>query len=318
MTEVRCQPWGNLPSKVDLWTLQSSQVKVEILTLGAIIRSIYSKGKDGQMDDVVLGYDDLEGYVLDKRYFGAVVGRVANRIAQGCFVVDGKTYRLEINNGPNALHGGSRGFNKAIWIATAVECGVKMCLTSPDGDQGYPGEMQVSVTYTLQEGTLTAEYQAQSTKTTPINLTNHSYFNLGGQVKGEIKAVDGSPFDLRQPVLIGPQLKKVPGSGFDHNFCLSSPGDPWTEKTAARIYHPGSGRILEVSTSQPGVQFYTANVLDGSIIGKGGVKYGKHCAFCLETQNWPDAVNQASFPDCLLHPDEEYRHLTRFTFTYAD
>ncbi|XP_057703417.1 aldose 1-epimerase isoform X3 [Corythoichthys intestinalis] len=259
MTEVRCQPWGNLPSKVDLWTLQSSQVKVEILTLGAIIRSIYSKGKDGQMDDVVLGYDDLEGYVLDKRYFGAVVGRVANRIAQGCFVVDGKTYRLEINNGPNALHGGSRGFNKAIWIATAVECGVKMCLTSPDGDQGYPGEMQVSVTYTLQEGTLTAEYQAQSTKTTPINLTNHSYFNLGGQAAdniydhevsinansylpvddtsiptGEIKAVDGSPFDLRQPVLIGPQLKKVPGSGFDHNFCLSSPGDPWTEKTAAR------------------------------------------------------------------------------------
>ncbi|XP_061546203.1 aldose 1-epimerase isoform X3 [Phycodurus eques] len=339
MTQVRCQLWGNSPSKVDLWTLQSSQVKVEVLTLGAIIRSVWTKGKDGEMEDVVLGYDDLQGYVSDKRYFGAVVGRVANRIAQGCFVADGKTYRLDINNGPNSLHGGLHGFNKAIWIATAVEGGVKMCLTSPDGDQGYPGEMQVSVTYTLQEETLTVEYQAQSSKTTPINLTNHSYFNLAGQKccatfmpdvtrhtpakninfhlaadnvydhevsitahsylpvdgtsipTGEIKAVDGSPFDLRQPVLIGPQLKKVPGGGFDHNFCLSSPGDPWTERIAARVYHSVSGRILEVSTTQPGVQFYTANFLDGSIMGKGGVKYGKHCSFCLETQNWPDAVN---------------------------
>ncbi|XP_077438279.1 galactose mutarotase [Vanacampus margaritifer] len=342
MTQVQCQPWGNLSSKVDLWTLQSPQVKVEVLTLGAIIRSVWSKGKDGLLEDVVLGYDDLEGYVSDKRYFGAVVGRVANRIAQGCFVVEGKTYQLDLNNGPNALHGGLRGFNKAIWIATVVENGVKMCLTSPDGDQGYPGEMRVSVTYTLQEETLTAEYQAQSSKTTPINLTNHSYFNLAGQSAdiyshevsiiadsylpvddtsiptGEINAVDGSPFDLRQPVLIGPQLKKIPGGGFDHNFCLSSPGDPWTERVAARVYHPASGRILQVSTSQPGVQFYTANFLDGSIIGKGGVKYGKHCSFCLEAQNWPDAVNQASFPGCLLRPGEKYRHLTRFTFTSAD
>ncbi|XP_051937103.1 aldose 1-epimerase isoform X2 [Hippocampus zosterae] len=305
MTQVRSQPWGQLSSKVDLWTLQSSQVKVEVLTLGAIIRSVCSKGKDGQMEDVVLGYDDLEGYVSDKRFFGAVVGRVANRIAQGRFVVEGKTYQLEINNGPHALHGGLRGFNK--------------------------GE------------TLTTEYQAQSSKTTPINLTNHSYFNLAGKAAdniydhevsiiahsylpvddtsiptGEIKVVDGSPFDLRQAVLIGPRLKKVPGGGFDHNFCLSSPGEPWTERVAARVSHSASGRILEVSTSQPGIQFYTANVLDGSIIGKGGVQYGKHCSFCLETQNWPNAVNQASFPGCLLHPGEEYRHVTRYTFTCAD
>ncbi|XP_051937099.1 aldose 1-epimerase isoform X1 [Hippocampus zosterae] len=343
MTQVRSQPWGQLSSKVDLWTLQSSQVKVEVLTLGAIIRSVCSKGKDGQMEDVVLGYDDLEGYVSDKRFFGAVVGRVANRIAQGRFVVEGKTYQLEINNGPHALHGGLRGFNKAIWIATAVKDGVKLCLTSPDGDQGYPGTLLVSVTYTLQGETLTTEYQAQSSKTTPINLTNHSYFNLAGKAAdniydhevsiiahsylpvddtsiptGEIKVVDGSPFDLRQAVLIGPRLKKVPGGGFDHNFCLSSPGEPWTERVAARVSHSASGRILEVSTSQPGIQFYTANVLDGSIIGKGGVQYGKHCSFCLETQNWPNAVNQASFPGCLLHPGEEYRHVTRYTFTCAD
>lgn len=342
MTQVSHQQWGEVSSlgSVDLWILQSSQVRVEVLTLGAIIRSVCSRGKHGQMEDVVLGYDDLEGYVSDKRYLGAVVGRVANRIARGHFVVQGKDYQLDINNGPNALHGGLRGFNKAIWLATAVESGVQLSLTSPDGDQGYPGEVQVSVTYTLQGETLTAEYQARSTKTTPINLTNHSYFNLAGQgaadiydhevsisaqsylpvddtsiPTGEIRAVEGSPFDLRKPVLIGSRLKVIPGPGFDHNFCLSSPGDPWTRKHAARVCHPASGRVLEVSTSQPGVQFYTANFLDGSITGKGGARYRKHSSFCLETQNWPDAVNQASFPDCLLRPGEEYRHITCFIFT---
>nr|XP_057934020.1 aldose 1-epimerase [Doryrhamphus excisus] len=345
MTEVRCRPWGDLPKHgpVELWTLQSHQVRVEVLTLGAIIRSVCCKGKDGQMEDVVLGFDDLEGYVSDKRHFGAVVGRVANRIAQGRFEVDGKTYQLDINNGPHALHGGLRGFSKAMWLASAVEGGVRMSLSSPDGDQGYPGQMEVSVTYTLQGEKLTAEYQAWSSKTTPINLTNHSYFNLAGQAAstiydhqvsinahfylpvddtsiptGEMKAVAGSPFDLRKPLLIGPRLKEVPGGGFDHTFCLASPGDPWAERLVARVHHAASGRILEVSTSQPGVHFYTANVLDGTVTGKGGVKHGKHRAFCLETQNWPDAVNQASFPDCLLRPGEEYRHLTSFTFTCAD
>ncbi|XP_040906390.1 aldose 1-epimerase [Toxotes jaculatrix] len=342
MTEVSHQQWGEVSGlgSVDLWVLQSSQVRVEILTLGAIIRSVCSRGKDGQVEDVVLGYDDLEGYVSDKRYLGAVVGRVANRIARGRFVVEGKEYQLDINNGPNALHGGLRGFNKAVWLAIAVEGGVQLSHTSPDGDQGYPGEVQVSVTYTLQGETLTAEYRARSTKTTPINLTNHSYFNLAGQgaadiydhevsisaqsylpvddtsiPTGEIRAVEGTPFDLRKPVLIGPRLKDVPGPGFDHNFCLSSPGDACTERHSARVCHPASGRVLEVSTSQPGVQFYTANFLDGSITGKSGVRYGKHSSFCLETQNWPDAVNQASFPDCLLRPDENYQHVTRFTFT---
>ncbi|XP_055358740.1 aldose 1-epimerase isoform X2 [Betta splendens] len=188
MTEVSHQRWGEVPSQgtVDLWVLQSSQVRVEVLTLGAIIRSVWTRGNNGQMEDVVLGYDDLEGYVSDKRYFGAVVGRVANRIAHGRFAVEGHVYQLDINNEPNALHGGLCGFNKAIWQAAPVEEGVRLSLRSPDGDQGYPGEVQVSVTYTLQGETLTAVYQAQSTRTTPINLTNHSYFNLAGQAVTDI------------------------------------------------------------------------------------------------------------------------------------
>ncbi|KAM9726455.1 galactose mutarotase [Menidia menidia] len=342
MTRVSVEPWGGVAGlgNVDLWRLETPQVQVQVLTLGATIRAVHCRGAHGRVHDVVLGYDDLEGYVADRRYFGAVVGRVANRIAGGRFTVEGKEYQLDVNNGPNAIHGGLRGFNKAIWEAAEVEGGVKLSLTSPDGDQGYPGAVDVSVTYTLQEETLTAEYRARSTKTTPINLTNHSYFNLAGQGEediyghqvsirassflpvddrsiptGEVRAVEGTPFDLREPVLIGTRLKEVPAPGFDHNYCVSLPSEPWAERPAARVFHPASGRVLEVSTSQPGVQFYTANVLDGSVTGKGGFKYGKHSAFCLETQNWPDAVNQASFPDCLLRPGEEYRHLTRFTFT---
>ncbi|XP_041866110.1 aldose 1-epimerase [Melanotaenia boesemani] len=342
MTQVSHHQWGEVSGvgSVDMWVLQSPQVKVEVLTLGGIIRSVCSRGKDSQMEDVVLGYDDLEGYVSDQRYLGAVVGRVANRIAQGQFVVEGKQYQLDINNRPNSIHGGLHGFNKAIWGASEVEGGVKLTLTSPDGDQGYPGEVQVSVSYTLQGETLTAEYQARSSKTTPINLTNHSYFNLAGQAAGdvydhqvsisaesflpvddtsiptgEIRAVEGTPFDLRQQVLIGCRLQELPGPGFDHNFCLSSPRDAWKERHAARVSHLASGRVLEVSTSQPGVQFYTANFLDGSLTGKGGARYRKHGAFCLETQNWPDAVNQASFPDCLLRPGEDYHHVTRYTFS---
>lgn len=342
MTAVTHECWEEIPrlGAVDLWLLESSHVKVEVLTLGAIIRSVLCPGKDQDWADVVLGYNNVQGYLSDKRYFGAVVGRVANRIAKGRFVVEGKEYQLDINNGPNALHGGLQGFNKELWKATAVEGGVQLSHSSPDGDQGYPGEVQVTVTYTLQGKTLTAEYQARSTKTTPINLTNHSYFNLAGQAvpdvydhevsisadsylpvddtsipTGEVRAVDGTPFDLRRPVLLGPQLKKVPGPGFDHNFCLSSGGALWAERHAARVCHAASGRVLEVSTSQPGVQFYTANFLDGSITGKDGTRYGKHSSFCLETQNWPDAVNQASFPDCLLRPGEQYRHVTCYTFT---
>lgn len=342
MATVSHEPWGEAPGQgpVGLWRLESPHVKVEVLSLGATLRSVMCRGRDQQWADVVLGYSDIQGYLSDKRYLGSVVGRVANRIAKGRFVLEGKEYQLDINNGPNALHGGLQGFNKAVWKASAVEGGVQLTHTSPDRDQGYPGEVQVTVTYTLQGETLTAEYRARSTKSTPINLTNHSYFNLAGQAAdnvydhevsisadcylpvddtsiptGEVRAVDGTVFDLRRPVLLGTRLNAVPGPGFDHNFCLRSRDEPWAEKPAARVHHAASGRVLEMTTSQEGVQFYTANYLDGSIIGKDGVKYGKHSAFCLEPQNWPDAVNQTSFPNCLLHPGELYHHLTRYTFT---
>ncbi|CAL8367520.1 unnamed protein product [Gadus morhua 'NCC'] len=341
MTQVTTEPFGDVDEgSVEKWVLRSSLVTVEVLTLGCIIRSIRCSDRKGRVDDVVQGYDHLEGYASDRRYFGALVGRVANRIAGGRFVVDGVEYQLAVNNGPNALHGGLRGFNKAVWRAERVEDGVCLRHTSPDGDQGYPGEVQVAVTYTLKGGWLRSRYQASASRTSPINLTNHSYFNLAGQAvenvydhevsiqaqsylpvdgtsipTGEVRAVEGSPFDLRKPYLIGSLLKPLPGPGFDHNFCLASPGDPWALRPAARVCHPESGRVLEVSTSQPGVQFYTANFLDGSVVGKGGSRYAKHSSFCLETQSWPDAINKPSFPSCMLRPGEEYLHETTFSFS---
>ncbi|KAJ3610826.1 hypothetical protein NHX12_022916 [Muraenolepis orangiensis] len=347
MTRVTAEPFGVIPgdegggsSSVDRWELRSDLVTVEVLTLGCVIRALRCADVRGHVDDVVLGYDHLDGYVSDPRYFGALVGRVANRVARGRFTVDGTEHRLAVNNGPNALHGGLRGFNKAIWRAESVEDGVCLRHTSPDGDQGYPGEVQACVTYTLQGGVLRSLYIASSSRATPISLTNHSYFNLAGQAAeniydhevsinarsylpvdstsiptGEVRAVEGSPFDLRRPGLIGSLLGPLPGPGFDHTFCLASPGDPWALRHTARVCHPGSGRVLEVSTSQPGVQFYTANFLDGSVVGKGGSRYTKHSSFCLETQAWPDAVNQPSFPSCLLRPGEKYVHETTFSFS---
>ncbi|XP_023652022.2 galactose mutarotase [Paramormyrops kingsleyae] len=344
MTEVTKEEFGVIPGQgsVQKWRLKSQSVTVEIISLGCIITSIKTKGRDGEFNDIVLGFDNLQGYLNNARYFGAVIGRVANRIAGGRFTVDGKEYQLAINNGPNTLHGGVRGFDKAIWSCQSVEGGVRLTLISPDGDEGFPGELRATVTYILAEDTLSIQYQACSSKTTPINLTNHSYFNLADHAApdiydhevsitsnaylpvdenmiptGEIRQVDGSPFDLREPVLLGPRVREVPGPGFDHNFCLVLPGQPWMERACARVYHPASGRVLEVSTSQSGVQFYTANFLDGSLQGKDGATYPKHCSFCLETQNWPDAVNKPQFPDALLRPGEEYNHTTRFTFSTA-
>lgn len=333
---------GSDQHAVEKWTLCSRCVSVEILSLGCIITSIRTPDRHGQSADIVLGFDDLEKYLTNTRYFGAVVGRVANRIAKGQFVIDGKVYNLAINNGPNALHGGLRGFDKAIWKCEAVANGITFSHFSPDGDEGYPGNLKVSVTYTLEENTLSLQYRAQTDQTTPINLTNHSYFNLAGQgtpdiydhevsisaeaylpvnetmiPTGEIRSVENSPFDLRKPVLLGPRLKELTGPGFDHNFCLQFPGQKKQERMCARVAHNGKGRVLEVHTTQPGIQFYTSNFLDGTIKGKGGATYPKHSAFCLETQSWPDAVNQTQFPDALLRPGEEYSHTTRFIFFKA-
>uniref|UniRef100_A0A8D1AJ55 Galactose mutarotase n=2 Tax=Sus scrofa TaxID=9823 RepID=A0A8D1AJ55_PIG len=257
-------------------------------------------------------------------YFGAVVGRVANRIAKGTFTLDGKEYKLAINNGPNSLHGGVRGFDKVLWTPRVLSNGIEFSRVSPDGEEGYPGELKVWVTYTLDGGELVVNYRAQASQTTPVNLTNHSYFNLAGQGSpniydhevtieadaflpvdetliptGEIAPVQGTAFDLRKPVELGKHLQEFHINGFDHNFCLKRSKE---KQFCARVHHAGSGRVLEVYTTQPGIQFYTGNFLDGTLKGKTGAVYPKHSGFCLETQNWPNAVNQPHFPPVLLKP----------------
>ncbi|XP_062979943.1 galactose mutarotase [Elgaria multicarinata webbii] len=342
MTEVKRENFGEWPhggGTVEKFLLKSDTVKVEIISLGCIITSLETKGRDGKFSDVVLGFDHLEGYINKHPYFGAVVGRVANRIAKGKFVVEGQEYQLAINNGPNSLHGGIKGFDKVIWAPEVLPDGVCFFRVSPDLEEGYPGELKVWVTYTLKDGELRINYRAQSSKTTPVNLTNHAYFNLAGQgspniydhefiIKadsylpvdetqiptGEISSVQGTAFDLRKPVGLGRHLQEFQLSGFDHNFCLTQSKET---SFCARAYHPPSGRIIEVYTTQPGIQFYTGNFLDDTLKGKGGHIYPKHSGFCLETQNWPDAVNQPTFPDALLHPGEEYNTTTCFKFSVS-
>ncbi|XP_005630416.1 galactose mutarotase isoform X2 [Canis lupus baileyi] len=278
-------------------------------------------------------------YLQKQPYFGAVVGRVANRIAKGTFTLDGKEYKLAINNGPNSLHGGIRGFDKVLWTPEVLSNGVQFSRVSPDGEEGYPGELKVWVTYTLDGGELKINYRAQASQTTPVNLTNHSYFNLAGQGSpniydhevtidadaflpvdetliptGEVAPVQGTAFDLRKPVELGKHLQEFHINGFDHNFCLKGSKE---KHFCARVHHAGSGRVLEVYTTQPGIQFYTGNFLDGTLKGKSGAVYPKHSGFCLETQNWPDAVHQPNFPPVLLRPGEEYDHTTWLKFSVA-
>ncbi|KAK2531838.1 Galm [Columba guinea] len=339
MTEVKRKVFGQMPREegggvVEKFVLKSDSVKVEILSLGCIIAALETKGRDGEFSDVVLGFDTLQGYMGKHPYFGAVVGRVANRIAKGRFTVDGKEYQLFLNNGPNSLHGGAKGFDKVLWSPEVLPNGVCFYRLSPDGEEGYPGDLKVWVTYMLSGGELAINYRAQTSKTTPINLTNHAYFNLAGQpwsedeicvtIRGraracngccilrEVTAVQGTGFDLRQPVVLGKHLQKFCLDGFDHNFCLQQ---VQARRLAGRARHPPTGRTMEVHTTQPGIQFYTGNFLDGSLKGKGTVRYPKHSAFCLETQNWPDAVNKPQFPNTLLQPGEEYNHTTWFVFS---
>ncbi|XP_032829971.1 galactose mutarotase [Petromyzon marinus] len=326
---------------VERFTLRAADggVAAKVLSLGGILQALEAPGKAGPPVDVVLGFPSIHGYLEKHPYFGAVVGRVANRIAGGRFAVDGKDYTLAINNGPNSLHGGIVGFDKAVWLAEQLEDGVRLTHTSPDGDEGYPGALSATVTYRLVDNKLSINYRATTTRTTPVNLTNHAYFNLAGQGSpdiydhevtimaeeylpvddtviptGEVAAVKDTPFDLRSPVILRDRLPQLPGDGFDHNFCLSQSGE---RQTCARACHAGRGCVMTVETTQPGVQFYTANFLDGSLQGKDGCTYPRHSAFCLETQNWPDAVNKPNFPNALLRPGEEYNHTTWFTFTVS-
>ncbi|NWX93051.1 GALM epimerase, partial [Nothoprocta pentlandii] len=324
MTEVTREAFGRLPPEegggtVEKFTLKSDSVRVEILTLGCIVAALETKDRHGAFADVVLGFDSLEGYTRKHPFFGAVVGRVANRIAKGRFTLDGQQYELALNNGPNSLHGGARGFDKVLWSPEVVPSGIRFFRLSPDGEEGYPGDLKVWVTYTLHGGELAINYRAQSSKTTPVSLTNHSYFNLAGQGSKDIYDHEISiEADSYLPV----DDTKIPTGG-------SRPGASWPGRrgilgparppavSRRRARHAGSGRSLEVRTTQPGLQFYTGNNLDGSLRGKGGAAYAKHSAFCLETQSWPDAVNKPHFPTTLLRPGHHYDHTTWLLFAAA-
>jgi len=330
---------------VELYTLKNGRITVKVSTYGATVVSIEAPDRDGRVDDIALGFDNLDGYLGEHPYFGATVGRVANRIAKGKFTLDGKEYSLATNNGPNALHGGIKGFNRVVWKAEEVDNpagpSVKMTYLSPDGDEGYPGNLSVSVTFTVTaHDELKIEYTATTDKATPINLSNHSYFNLGGKTDesilgheltlaadrytpvddtliptGEIAPVEGTPLDFRKPTAIGDrigQLKGDPG-GYDHNFALNDASGALA--FAARVFDPKTGRVLEMATTEPGVQFYSGNFLDGTNVGKGGTVYKKHHGLCLEAQHFPDSVHHANFPDTILKPGQTYKQTTVYTFS---
>ncbi len=328
--------------KVFLYTLANGAgTTVKITNYGAIITSILVPDKNGKTGDIVLGYDSLAGYVANSPYFGAIVGRYANRIAKGLFTLDGKQYKLAVNNGNNSLHGGIRGFDKVVWDAREIKdtsaVSLELTYLSKDGEEGYPGNLKVKVTYTLDNANdLTMVIEAETDKPTPVNLANHSYFNLSEadtdilghqltlfasqftQVNDELiptgkqPEVKGTPMDFIQPHLIGERIGSVKG-GYDHNYVLVKQEGPLA--LAARLYDPRSGRQLEISTTQPGVQFYSGNFLDGTIHGKGGKAYNKHYGLCLETQHFPDSPNQHAFPNTILKPGDKFSETTVYRFS---
>ncbi len=373
---VDVQPFGETADgeQVDLFTFRNSGgVEVRAINYGGIIVSLEAPDRDGRSADIVLGFDSLAAYEEDSPYFGAIVGRYGNRIAGGTFELDGETYELATNNGPNHLHGGDRGFDKVVWDARPFEDasgrGVVFSYTSPDGEEGYPGELDAEVTYTLtDDDELIFDYRATTDAATPVNLTQHTYFNLAGFDSGsdslqagdaaaepaadsardvldhelmlnadrftpvdetliptgELREVEDTPLDFTTPTPIGARIDDeeneqiAHGGGYDHNFVLNRDGagsnDPGEPVLAARVYEPTSGRVMEVFTTEPGVQFYSGNFLDGSLTGKGGVTYEQRTGFCLETQHFPNSPNEPSFPSTILRPDETYRSRTIYRF----
>jgi aldose 1-epimerase len=346
--------FGTMPdgTAIDLFTLTNAHgIEVRLITYGAAIASLKTPDRDGRFEDIVTGFDTLGGYVERSRFFGAVVGRYANRIASARFTLDGRTYALAANNGDNHLHGGRVGFDKVVWKGAPFErdgtVGVVMTYVSKDGDEGYPGTVRVTVTYTLTpRDELTTDYSATSDKATPINLTNHSYFNLSGDGHGDVlrhlltidadrytptdagqiptgehAPVAGTPFDFRRAEPIGVRIDAADeqirrAAGYDHNFVLRgwSAASPDRLHHAARLVDPASGRTLDIATTEPGLQFYSGNKLDGSIVGKGGHVYGPRTALCLEPQHFPDSPNRTNFPSTILRPAQEFRSKTTYTF----
>jgi len=332
---------------VDVFTLTNHHgIEVRAISYGGIIVSLRVPDRHGNFDDVVLGYDALEGYLRASTYFGAIVGRYGNRIAKGRFTLDGQTYALATNNGPNHLHGGTKGFDKVLWTgeqgAGHHGAWVTFRYTSADGEEGYPGTLQAEVTYALtDEDELVLEYVAATDRPTPVNLTQHSYFNLTGARRdvlgheltidadrftpvdatliptGVLAAVAGTPFDFRRPTAIGARIAQSDeqlghGKGYDHNFVLNRKG-PALEH-AARLLEPASDRSLDIYTTEPGLQFYSGNFLDGTITGKSARIYQHRWGLCLETQHFPDSPNQPGFPSTILRPGQEYRSKTVLAF----
>lgn len=333
---------------VDLYTLTNALgMEVRAMTYGGIIVSIKVPDRTGKADDVALGFDSLEGYLAGHPYFGALIGRYGNRIGQARFSLDGVEYKLAVNNGPNGLHGGLKGFDKVVWQAESFDkkdsVGVVFSYTSADGEEGYPGNLKVQVTYTLTDkNELIFDYHATTDKATPVNLTNHTYFNLAGAGRrdvlghdmminadsitpvdatliptGEIRSIAGTPFDFRQATPIGQRIEADDeqikfGGGYDHNFVLNRKGDGLS--LAARVREASTGRVLEAYTTEPGVQFYTGNFLDGTKTGKGGQVYKRRFGFCLETQHFPDSPNKPGFPSTILRPGKVYASRTMYKF----
>ena len=330
---------------VDIYTLKSDGIEARIMTYGARVVSIKTADRDGKMEDVVLGYSALDGYLADSStYFGAIVGRYGNRIAHGSFKVDGRRIRRRRTTTASiSLHGGTVGFDKLVWQGKEIPGGVEMTLVSKDGDQGFPGTLTAHVRYTVHHAALRIDYSASSDKATVVNLTNHSYFNLAGDGKGTIldeelmipadqytpvdagliptgvlAPVEGTPFDFRKATVIGARIHddneqlKIAG-GYDLNWVLR--GKTGEVKTAARVYDPGSGRVLTVTTTEPGVQFYSGNFLDGTKFGKAQEGHAKNSALCLETQHFPDSPNHANFPSTELKPGVTKHSTTTFTFS---
>jgi aldose 1-epimerase len=355
--QVTKQLFGKMPdgTPVDVYTLKDGAMEARIITYGGIVQSLNVPDKSGKVADVVLGFDTLDEYVKgNKAYFGAIIGRYANRVGGGKFQLDGKTFNTPLNDGPdkdhpvNTLHGGRKGFDKVVWAGKEIPHGVELTYVSHDGEEGFPGTLTAVVRYTLAHKELKIEYSATTDKDTVVNLTNHSYFNLAGAGNGdilknelminashytpmdansiplgELAPVAGAPFDFGKPTAVGArinddndQLKK--GHGYDHNFVLNSSARVSAVNRAAlaaEVYDPSSGRELAVITDQPGVQLYTGNFLDGSITGKGGKVYGQRAALCLETQHFPDSPNHPKFPSTELKPGEKLHTFTIYKFS---
>jgi aldose 1-epimerase len=340
--------FGSMPdgTKVEIYTLEEGALKARVMTYGARLVSLEVPDRSGKTADIVLGYESLAPYLADpKSYFGSIVGRYGNRIAHASFSLDGKRYQLPANDGTNTLHGGIKGFDKLVWQGHEIPNGVELTLISKDGDQGFPGTLTARVRYTLEAHALKIEYFATTDKDTVLNLTNHSYFNLAGEGQGDILShkvmipadrftpvdssliptgelapVAGTPLDFHQPTAIGARINDSYeqmrlGGGYDHNYVLN--GKAGVLQEAARVLEPTSGRVLTVETTQPGVQFYSGNFLDGTLHGKHGHVYNKHAGFCLETQHFPDSPNHPKFPTSELKPGQTYHSVTVFGFSTA-